>query len=254
MRHGNLGKRFVAALIDSAIMSAAGWIIYLFIALIAGTSVNIAALYTYVAYSGFLYVANAINALVCFLYTILMEGGSWHATLGKKIMGLYIADSAGNGISYGKAVARYFAKIVSSMTLCIGYLMCIWTSDRQCLHDKMCGTYVLGGNANAKSPELIGVTGPMAGLIFRIGENGLTIGRDSISCNVVIPSAQGKVSRVHCFVTYNPISDMFILNDRNSTHGTFLANGTKVTYAQPLALRSGDRFYLATPDNTFEVR
>jgi len=108
--------------------------------------------------------------------------------------------------------------------------------------------------AYCEMPELVAVTGPLAGMIFKFGDNGLIIGRDTISCQVVVPANQDKVSRVHCYVTYNPISGLFVLNDRNSTHGTFLANGTRVMYNQPVAIKSGERFYLASPANTFEVR
>jgi hypothetical protein len=84
--------------------------------------------------------------------------------------------------------------------------------------------------------------------------NGIVIGRDSVSCQVVLPANHANVSRTHCVVTYNPSSGMFVINDRKSSYGTFLANGTKIPYNQPTALRSGDRFYVATPDNMFEVR
>lgn len=108
--------------------------------------------------------------------------------------------------------------------------------------------------AYCNMPELVGISGALAGMIFKFGDNGLIIGRDTISCQVVVPASQDKVSRVHCYVTYNPNSGMFIINDRNSTHGTFLANGTRIPYNQPTAVKSGERFYLATPENTFEVR
>ena len=109
-------------------------------------------------------------------------------------------------------------------------------------------------NEYERLPELVGINGPLAGMIYQISDNGLIMGRDSISCQVVVPASQAKVSRIHCYITFNPMSGMFVLNDRNSTHGTFLANGSRISYAQPVALKSGDRFYLATPDNTFEVR
>lgn len=116
-----------------------------------------------------------------------------------------------------------------------------------------CGMHMDVNNCE-EMPELVGINGPLAGMIYKISDSGLIIGRDSISCQVVIPASQAKVSRIHCYVTFNPMSGMFVLNDRNSTHGTYLANGSRVSYTQPAALKSGDRFYLSTPENTFEVR
>ena len=235
MNYGDLGKRFVACLIDSFILSVIGFFLGLTLSVIG----------------------VAIAPIVSLLYYILMEGGGWHATLGKKAMGLYIADENGNGITYAASVLRLIGKVLSSAILGIGYIMALFSEQKQALHDMIAKTYVLNGSAQdryVRGPELIGISGPLAGMKYTIGREGLIIGRDSVSCQVVIPLSQEKIGRTHCFVTFNPVSGMFILNDRNSTNGTFLSNGTRVSYAQPAALRSGDRFYLATPENTFEVR
>lgn len=255
MYYGDLGKRIVASIIDSIILWAIGFLL--------GFTLS--------------YVGIIIAPIVSWLYFILMEGGSWHATLGKRVMGLYVADSSGNGITYSTAILRLIGKILSGLILGIGYLMGFFNEQKQCLHDMIAKTYVLNGQAESSyrnlnrgygehapaklnvnnqgvMPELVGVTGPLAGTIYEINDGGLIIGRDSISCQVIIPDSQAKVSRVHCYVTFNPMSGMFVINDRNSTHGTYLANGSRISYAQPVALKSGDRFYLATPENTFEVR
>ncbi len=252
MQYGDLGKRVVALIIDSIITWVIGFIL--------GFTLS--------------YVGVVITPIITLLYQILMEGSSWHATLGKRVMGLYIVDDRGNGITYSTAILRLIGKILSSLTLGIGYLMAFFSDKKQGLHDMVAGTYVMNGQAedaysngninrgranqnmndNESLPELVGINGPLAGSVYSITENGLIIGRDSISCQVIVPASQEKVSRIHCYVTFNPISGMFILNDRNSTYGTFTANGRKVPYSQPMALKSGDRFYLATPENTFEVR
>lgn len=245
MYYGDLGKRIVAAIIDLIILSCAGFVL--------GFTLS--------------FVGAIIAPIGVWVYYILMEGGGWHATLGKRVMGLYVADDNGNGITYSIAILRLIGKMLCTLTLGIGYLMAFFNEQKQGLHDIIAKTYVLSEqpkpvyanrnvNANVYSslPELVGINGPLAGMIYQIGDNGLIIGRDSISCQVVVPDSQAKVSRIHCYVTYNPMSGMFVINDRNSTHGTYLANGNRVSYTQPVALKSGDRFYLATPDNTFEVR
>lgn len=266
MYYGDLGKRIVASIIDSIVLSIIGFLLGLTLS----------------------FIGVIIAPIISWLYYILMEGGSWHATLGKRVMGLYVADSNGNGITYSTSILRLIGKMLSGLILGIGYLMAFFNDTKQGLHDMIAKTYVLNGqpqaayangNANAnrgyvnnnandyayanqnvnaneyeRLPELVGINGPLAGMIYQISDNGLIIGRDSISCQVVIPASQAKVSRIHCYVTFNPMSGMFVLNDRNSTHGTFLANGSRISYAQPVALKSGDRFYLATPENTFEVR
>ena len=240
MNYGDLGKRIVAHLID-------GFIIFVMTAVLSWVSVLL-----------LLYPLLIIIPFLALFYYVLMEGGGWHATLGKRVMNLYVADANGNGITYSTAVLRFLGKIISTLLLFVGYLMCFFSERKQCLHDMIAKTYVLEGAAEAVNdylyPQLIGINGPLAGRIYTVDGNGLMIGRDSLSCQVVLPSSQGQVSRTHCYLTYNPISNMFVLSDRNSTHGTYVSGGRRIPYSQPIALRSGERFYLATSDNTFEVR
>jgi uncharacterized RDD family membrane protein YckC len=43
----------------------------------------------------------------------------------------------------GRAVGRYFAKIVSGIILMIGYIMAGFDSEKRALHDMMCDTRVI---------------------------------------------------------------------------------------------------------------
>ncbi len=195
-----------------------------------------------------------ITPFISAIYFVAMEGGDWHATLGKRVMSLYVSDAMGNGVTYSGAFLRVIGKMLTGFTLGLGYLTCFFNGNKQCLHDMIAKTFVLEGRAGSDGePSIVCVSGPMAGFRCRVGDNGVAIGRDSLSCQVVLPNSQTNVSRVHCFVSYNPVSGMFVLSDRNSTSGTFLSNGRRIYYSQPAALRRGDRFYLATPENTFEV-
>jgi uncharacterized RDD family membrane protein YckC len=72
-----------------------------------------------------------------------MESSSWQATLGKKAVGIVVTDLDGNRISFARAFGRYFAKLISLITLCIGYMMAGFTEKKQCLHDMICGTLVV---------------------------------------------------------------------------------------------------------------
>ena len=242
MNYGDLGKRFVAYLIDGALIWLVTMILYFlffpFYGLVAGL------------------VVSPIMFVATIIYQIAMEGGGWHATLGKRVMGLYVASADGSGITYSKAVLRYIGKILSGLIFGIGYIMGIFSEKKQCLHDLLADTYVLSGaysSGKSGSPRLVCISGPLAGRSYPITEKGLSIGRDGLSCQVVLPSTQTNVSRVHCYVSYNNVSGMYILSDRNSSQGTFLANGQQIPYSQPVALSSGDSFYLATTQNTFRV-
>ena len=84
-----------------------------------------------------------ISSIMQWLYFALMESSVWQATLGKKALGLSVTDLEGRRIGFGRATGRYFAKILSSLTLFIGYLMAGFTEKKQALHDMIAGTLVL---------------------------------------------------------------------------------------------------------------
>jgi uncharacterized RDD family membrane protein YckC len=81
--------------------------------------------------------------VVNWLYYALLESSAWQATLGKKALGLQVTDLAGRRISFGRATGRYFARIISAMTLFIGYIMAGFTQKKQALHDMIAGTLVV---------------------------------------------------------------------------------------------------------------
>jgi uncharacterized RDD family membrane protein YckC len=76
------------------------------------------------------------------LYEALMESSSYQATLGKMIFGMKVTDLYGNRISFARATGRHFAKILSGMILCIGFIMVAFTERKQGLHDMIAGTLV----------------------------------------------------------------------------------------------------------------
>lgn len=77
------------------------------------------------------------------LYFALFESSSLQATPGKLVIGLQVTDAYGRRIGFGRASGRYFGMYVSTLILCIGYLLAGWTARRQALHDVMAGCCVV---------------------------------------------------------------------------------------------------------------
>ncbi len=77
------------------------------------------------------------------LYFTMMESSERQATLGKMALGLRVTDMQGMRISFARANGRLFGKIVSMLTLDIGFMMAGWTQRKQALHDLMAETLVL---------------------------------------------------------------------------------------------------------------
>lgn len=73
------------------------------------------------------------------------ESSSWQATPGKRALGLIVTDASGGRISFLRALGRYFAKILSSLILLIGFIMVAFTERKQGLHDFLASTLVLKG-------------------------------------------------------------------------------------------------------------
>ena len=85
----------------------------------------------------------SVKLLVAYPYFALMESGRRQGTLGKMAMGIKVTDLSGNRISFGRATARYFSKIMSTTLLMLGYVIS-FSNLRQTCHDYMARTLVLG--------------------------------------------------------------------------------------------------------------
>jgi uncharacterized RDD family membrane protein YckC len=92
--------------------------------------------------------AIVLTSLLAWLYFAWCESSAWQATPGKLAMGLRVTDLNGRRISFPRALGRYAAKILSAMTLLIGFLMIAWTGRKQGLHDLLASTLVLNGRAS----------------------------------------------------------------------------------------------------------
>jgi uncharacterized RDD family membrane protein YckC len=101
-----------------------------------------------------------VLGLLLLPYKIVTESSGWQATLGKRWVGIKVTSLQGERIGIGRATARFFAQILSGITLNVGYLMAGFTPRRQGLHDYIAGTLVTNASS---TPEEIEVS-PPAGL------------------------------------------------------------------------------------------
>lgn len=99
--------------------------------------------------------------------------------------------------------------------------------------------------------RIIAVGGTLNGKRFTVS-GAVKIGRDSSKCAIAFPVNTQGVSGVHCEISFS--GNVCYVRDLNSSYGTYLADGTKLAPNTPQVLNSGDKFYLASPSNTFEVR
>ena len=73
----------------------------------------------------------------------LSESSARQATLGKMAFGIVVTDVHARRISFARATGRFFGKVLSNLTFCIGYLLAAFTDRKQALHDLIAGTLVV---------------------------------------------------------------------------------------------------------------
>jgi uncharacterized RDD family membrane protein YckC len=91
---------------------------------------------------GMIFRIMLISTVINWLYYAFLESSTWQGTLGKKALGLFVTDLHGNRISFGRASGRFFARIITSFTIGIGYVMIAFTEKKQALHDMIAGCLV----------------------------------------------------------------------------------------------------------------
>jgi uncharacterized RDD family membrane protein YckC len=87
-----------------------------------------------------------LNAFVCstiLTYFTLLEASAWQATLGKRILGIRVADRVSRSIGLGRALGRNLGKLVSILPYGIGVWWMLFNIQRQTLHDRIAGTIVV---------------------------------------------------------------------------------------------------------------
>jgi uncharacterized RDD family membrane protein YckC len=81
--------------------------------------------------------------IVNLIYHIIMEGSPKQGTYGKQILKIRVCDMQGEPITMSHAAGRNFAKVLSVLTLGVGYLYCFFNKQQQCLHDRVADTLVV---------------------------------------------------------------------------------------------------------------
>lgn len=69
--------------------------------------------------------------------------GKYAATPGKMACKLKVVSAYGEPISYARAFGRTMAEWISSLILCLGYLMAAFDEEKRTLHDRICNTRVI---------------------------------------------------------------------------------------------------------------
>jgi uncharacterized RDD family membrane protein YckC len=156
VEYAGFWQRFLAFLIDNVVMVIAFVLILIPLIFLTGLGGFIGAIHPDEDFNdvgifmliGLIFLAATVSLVFTWLYHALMESSEWQATVGKKVLGLVVTDMAGQRVSFWRATARHFAKIITNMVPAfIGYIMAGFTEKKQALHDMLAGCLVLRRNS-----------------------------------------------------------------------------------------------------------
>lgn len=148
-------------------------------------------------------------------------------------------ELAGNGADH--AMLYIGAVVITVLVLAV----VVWAAKRKKV------PAISGNNTTSqKVPVLRSLAPQHGGLVLRIHEQPIQIGRDSALCRLVYQDDTPGISSRHCQVSFDSAEGMFIVTDLNSTYGTFLAGGQRVNAGNPKSLSPGTSIYLGSTDNS----
>ncbi len=143
MEYAGFWRRVAAYLIDVIIISVVGGFIGGLFGGVMGAGISASGGSVEDSMQTLNSVGGLIGLVIGIGYFAGLESSSWQATVGKKALGIVVTDLNGNRISFGRALGRYFGKILSSLILMIGYIMVAFTEKKQGLHDMLASTLVV---------------------------------------------------------------------------------------------------------------
>lgn len=213
--------RFAAVFVDNLILMAITIPLWIIVALRFSSET--------IALVGYL-----LTFVISIAYFAFMESSEKSATWGKRWLGMKVLDDKGDRISFGRALARYFAHFFSYITLYIGFIMQPFTGKKQALHDLMSGTVVVNDKKSQNSSAVVIVIA-----VFFIGI--VVLG---ILAAIAIPAYQdyvikAKVSQgVHFGRSASSVVEEYYLRTGNIPNqledlGFSAANGSAIAIVNP---------------------
>ena len=84
-----------------------------------------------------------LSFVIWLLYSLAMEASPFQGTLGKVALQIKVVDSSGKRIGIFRSVKRNAYKIITYMTLGVGFVWTGFSKKKQAFHDMLAQTYVV---------------------------------------------------------------------------------------------------------------
>jgi len=134
--YATLDTRLLAVVIDYLLIFG----LYALSAFLVNVFISDKTLSIWVSVSGL-----AAVPLVKAVYAIIMEASDKQGTMGKIWLSIKVTDEEGLPIGMKKSFIRNISKILSFLSLGVGYFIGFFHRKQKCLHDRIAGTLVIRG-------------------------------------------------------------------------------------------------------------
>jgi uncharacterized RDD family membrane protein YckC len=81
--------------------------------------------------------------IILTFYNSAFEATRLQGSIGKTICKLKVVNAVGERVSFGTALGRNFAKILSSMVCGMGFFSVLWDKNKQGWHDHLAKTFII---------------------------------------------------------------------------------------------------------------
>jgi uncharacterized RDD family membrane protein YckC len=157
-RHAGFWARLAAAMVDFVILAVPFAVFVSFLSVAMGISVDFLQLHPGEPPSELLakFGPRFLTLSLCFyvvsgwLYFALCESSKWHATPGKRLLGLYVGDTQGLPVRFSQASARFlFGRLmmhvpeVGAYYFLVDCLCVALPPSKRAIHDRLSGCVVL---------------------------------------------------------------------------------------------------------------
>lgn len=161
--------RAMAAIVDLIVLGIALSVFVSFVALAKGRPLAFVDLHPGEAPSAIIsaFGKPSVYLMLCFfvlsgwLYFALLESSAWQATIGKRSLGLYVADAQGERTTFARTSGRFLGgrfllhvPYCGVLYFCVDCLCAGLTERKQAIHDLMAGCLVLRKKRVAHPDEM----------------------------------------------------------------------------------------------------
>ena len=136
-RYAGFWRRLAAFAVDLSVTSVVFFALAVLLSILLGPWLGVP--------GGAVLVVSAVVLwqAVSWLYWAIMESSPGQGTVGKAMVNIMVTDVGGRRLSFGRATARHFGKIASTLAALAGFAMIAATSRKQGLHDLISGSLVV---------------------------------------------------------------------------------------------------------------